>query len=97
MDIDTPRLIIHLLGGVVFSLSGFVIYKHIKRWQANKRYSLLPFHVWTIALSYDLLVLSLMTRIPRGDWAFVFGCTGLLLGICSLSILVRFQIKNSKN
>lgn len=90
-----PVLVIHLLGGIIFSLSGFVIVKHFRRWRQKKR-GLLPLHVWVISVSYNLLVLSMMARVPRADLAFAFGCSGLLLGIYSLWILARFQIKSSR-
>lgn len=81
---------IQILGGVVFALSSFVIVRWYRAWKRQKSHPL-PLHVWSIAISYNMLVLSLMFRIPKGGVAFAFGCAGLLLGSYSLWVLSKYQ------
>lgn len=94
MELSFPVFVIQLLGGSVFVLSTYVIYNHVIAWK-NNHLHLLPLHVWLVSVSYNFLVLSLMFRVPRGDVAFIFGSTGLLLGIYSLGTLATYQRKRN--
>ena len=94
---DFPVLFIQFLGGIVFVLSGYIILHHFRAWRSrDERTRLLPLHVWLIAVSYNLLVISHMLRVPRTDLAFAFGSTALLVGIYSLWVMVKLQRKHSR-
>ena len=93
---SAPQLTIQFLGGVIFVLSAYVIIEHLRYWRKGGM-RLLPLHVWLVTVSYNFLVLSLMFRIPRSDTAFIFGSSGLCIGIFSLAVLSRAQWRRDHN
>jgi len=87
------RLIVWLLGGVLVSLTFMVTWDHLHTWvrKGKDKSRSLPLHVWTVALSYDLLVIALLTRTGPLDWRAFIYIPALLLGVFAMYVLVKHQ------
>ena len=79
-----------LLSGLIFYYSGYVIFNHIRLWRQTGR-NLLPLHVWLISISYNGLVVSLLTDERDFQLRFWIYVPSLLVGVFSLHILAKQQ------
>ena len=73
---------------MVMALAFLVMGRYVRMWKRGSR-ALLPLHVWTMVLSYYLLILTLASR-PI-DWRAVGFIPALLLGLFSLATMWRLQ------
>ncbi len=87
------RLLVWLLGGGLVSLTFMVVWDHLRTWRRKGKdmRRMLPLHVWTVALSYDLLVITVLSRTgPLGWRAFIY-VPALLIGVFAMYVLVKHQ------
>lgn len=89
------RWAVALAAGMTLMLSVYVISAHIQRWRGGVR-KLLPLHVWTIAVAYNLIVMGMLLREVRFSVAFLIYYPGILLGIWSLLVLARSQREHTE-
>lgn len=84
------RLVVWLLGGYLLGTSLIVTYEHFRVWRAG-RGRLLPLHVWSVAVSYDLLIVIVLTRTGPLDAQAVIYIPALLLGCVAMTVLIQHQ------
>jgi len=70
---------------------------HISVTRGRVRRGLLPLHVWTIALSYDLLLLAVVIQMAVRTrwWHVVLFLPALFLGIIAMAVISRLGKLNS--
>lgn len=57
------ELLVKLLAGFLLGGTVMVAVQHLRIWRKGPAKRLLPLHIALIALSYDLLLVALMTRV----------------------------------
>lgn len=85
------RLPVWILGGFVLGATFMVAMRHLRMWRESTHKRLLPLHVWTIALSYDLLLAALLTRTEPADWRAFIYIPAILLGAVAMVVMLRYQ------
>ncbi len=88
-------LIARVLSGVVLVLNVYVILRYIRQWNKSGE-NLLPLHVWLIASSYFLLVVSFITKKIEVGGSFYMQLLALCLGTYSMWILSGYQSKKER-
>lgn len=73
---------------VLMAYSFLVLWRHFRMWR-RYRWAKLPLHVWLIALSYYLLLLSLVTR--SLDWRALLWMPGVITGIFAMRAIWHAQ------
>ena len=84
------RLVVWVLGGYLLGTSLIITLEHLRVWRRNQSH-LLPLHVWTVAVSFDLLIVHVLTLAGPLDWRAFIYLPGLLLGCISMTILMVHQ------
>lgn len=85
------RLPVWIVGGFVLGATFMVAVRHLQAWRHSPAKRLLPLHVWTIALSYDLLLVALLTRTGPADWRAGIYIPAILLGAAGMVVMLRYQ------
>lgn len=93
---DAATVATVLASGLIFYFSGHVIYRHIRLWMSTG-HNLLPLHVWLISISYNGLVISLLTNERDFHTRFWIYFPSLLLGVFSLYILSKGQRRRARS
>lgn len=84
------RLVVWILAGYVLGLALLVSIEHVNVWKHRKTH-LLPLHVWSVALSYSLLLAYVLTESGPLGWRAVIYLPGLVAGAVAMTVLVRHQ------
>lgn len=84
------RILLRIAGGFLLGSTLLVVWTHIKEWRRRDG-ALLPLHVWSIALSYDLFLFLTMTRIWPLDWRTPFLVIAIGLGSVGMLVLLKHQ------
>ena len=94
--------VIGLLAGGLMGFTVVVALRYWARWhvaatEGQARSGLLPFHVWTIALSYDLLLLGVVIQMSVRVrwWHVVIDLPALILGIIAMVVVSRLGKLNA--
>jgi hypothetical protein len=87
---DVAFLIFYFLIGTVFCLSLYVIVRNLKRTFTQKD-KLMPLHIWTISVSYNLMVLSFVFDEHALSWLFFTRFFAVVIGAYALWVLTQFQ------
>jgi hypothetical protein len=89
---------VYILGGFVLGSTLLVAAQYFARWRsAPSGRRLLPLHVWTLAVSYDLLLLSQLSRFEPFDWRTFLYVPALLLGDAAMIAMLRHQRKETND
>ncbi len=94
--LEVGQLLVWIMGGYVLGTTLLVVWTHFVMWRANVSL-LLMMHVWAIALSYDLLIVSLLTRTGPLDFRALIYVPGLLLGAVGMTVLLHYQRKKQRH
>ncbi len=88
--------IFYLLIGSVFVFGLYVVGRNLKRSLQNKE-KLLPLHVWTISVSY-LVMVGTFLHPETNDTPYIFALRffALLMGVYALGTLVAYQNKRTR-
>lgn len=89
--LDMLRLVVWVVGGFVLGATFMVAMRHLRMWRESTHKRLLPLHVWTIALSYDLLLAALLSRTGPADWRAFIYIPAILLGAVAMVVMLRYQ------
>lgn len=84
------RVVVWMLAGYVLGLAILVSIEHVNVWK-HRRTHLLPLHVWSVALSYSLLLVYVLTETGPLGWRAVIYIPGLMAGAVAMTVLVRHQ------
>ena len=88
---------IYLTVGLVYLLLGVVIVVivlYLVTWKLSHREWLLPLHIWTVALSYALLLSVAAWRLethPTPRWVLINLASAALIGLFSMIQVARLQ------
>ena len=85
------RLVVYLTGGTAFALSLWVAWRHLQAWRHSPGKRLLPLHVWMIATSYALLLLTVLTFTGTPSWRIAFYGPALPMGAAAMLVMFRRQ------
>lgn len=84
------RAVLVSLCGFLIGMTTVVAVRHIGQWRRDKT-RLMPLHVWMIALSYDLLLISLLSRDEPLNWRAVIYGPAIVLGVAGMVTMLRYQ------
>lgn len=91
IEVDTPTSLACLLQAVAALLVGmtiYVAYRHFRRWRNVPE--AIPMHCWLVALSYDLLVITVVLEASLViDWRWIFYVPAMAFGVVGMTILSR--------
>ena len=87
--------IAYLCGGVLLATSLYIVIRYLQRWRKRKS-NPLPLHVWTITVSYVLIVLSILVGPKEYNISFWFYIPGFVLGTYALWTLTRLNLQREK-
>jgi len=93
MDGETAGyVVLYMLGGFIIGSSTLVAVQFFRRWRKEPHGArLLPLHVWALAISYDLLVITLLSRFDVFTWRALLYGPALLLGVAAMVAMLRYQ------
>jgi hypothetical protein len=89
--LEVLRLAVWMAGGLVLGFTFVVAWRHLQAWRRSSEKRLLPLHVWCIALSYDGLLVSLLSRTGPVDWRGSIYIPAILLGLVAMLAMHRLQ------
>ena len=86
-------VILKIFEGMLFAMTLLVAGEHLWLWWKD-RTRLMPAHIASIALSYDILLIIAMTR-PL-DWRAYFYVPAIFFGFTGMMLMVRVQKKQRR-
>lgn len=92
MIADLLRVPVYVLGGFILVTSFVVSVQHFQQWRSAPGNRLMPLHIALIALSYDLLVITLLSRTDQQPtWRIFVYAPALAIGAYALFVMLRYQ------
>lgn len=87
---DPCRFLLVTFGAFLLGMTLVVAARHFHAWRTGGG-GLLPLHIWTIAGSYDLLLLLVVTRTGPLGWRGWVQFPAVVLGVWAMLAMLRFQ------
>lgn len=84
------NVLIQTLGALLCGMTIVVAVRHLHQWRQD-RTRLLPLHVGVIALSYNMLLASLLTRDEGLTWRVAIYGPAIALGVWGMVVMIRYQ------
>lgn len=96
------KILLLLLTGVLIGLSAVVVYRYMRRWRDLRKEHgprLLPLHIWSVALSYDLLLVGvyLQVLVKLRWWHPIVYIPAVILGIYAMIVINAGQTRDEKS
>lgn len=88
------ELLLRIAGSFLLTCTVLVTAQYFVAWARNRHARLLKMHVWLIALSYDLLLVAVMTR-PLDDWRAALYVPAVFLGAAGMYAVMRHLLETN--
>lgn len=80
-------------GGLLVGMTFWVSIRHLHQWRKD-RTRLMPLHIGAIALSYNLLLVSLLTREDVVQWRALIYAPAIAIGVIGMIAMLKYQNGN---
>ena len=88
------ELLLRIAGCFLLTCTVLLTGQYFIAWTRDRQARMLPTHVWMITLSYDLLLVAVMTR-ELDDWRAILYVPAVFLGAAGMYAVMRHLLETS--